>query len=473
MKKIISILLSFGVLMTSCSKFFDINDDPNNPSFAAYPYVLPAAIASSAAAVGGQYAMLGSLWSQHFTQSPTASQYDDLDSYRCLNNKFPATWTEVYAGGLNDYAEVIRQTVAAEDWATYLMAVTMRCYTLAVMVDLYDTVPYTEALKGKEGVAFPRFDAGPDIYNGLLAELDEALSKDFTAYTNTDVGSSDYIFGGNVDKWIQFANTLKLKMYLRMVNANPSAAEAGVRALYSAGANFLTEPAAMSAWANEAGKYNPFYGTNVAPTGVGDVNLRASETLFNYLTGNSDSRVEAIYRRAPNYPDLLANRQGATQSTDEERANRLSRGQWDPVQPVYFFTLPEIYFLQAEAQVRYPSLGGNPQALYESGVRASFDRLGAAGADALLAGAYSYTAAEDKLRAIIVQKWVSQAMYNPIESFFDFNRTGYPDFFVVSATSVLGDMFPQRLVVSDTDEGLFNPNCPMNLTIATKVWWAK
>ena len=133
-------------------------------------------------------------------------------------------------------------------------------------------------------------------------------------------------------------------------------------------------------------------------------------------------------------------------------------------------------FLRAEALVRYPSLSGNAQELYEAGVKASFALLGADGADALLSGAYSWANAstdEEKIKLIITQKWVSQAMFNPIESFFDRNRTGYPDNFVVSATSSIGDLFPQRLLASDTDEGINNPNCPKGVSVATKVWWAK
>ena len=73
----------------------------------------------------------------------------------------------------------------------------------------------------------------------LLASLDSALNQNFNAATNTQPGAEDYIFGGDMDQWRAFANTLKLKMYLRMVNAKPDVAEAGIKALYDANADFL------------------------------------------------------------------------------------------------------------------------------------------------------------------------------------------------------------------------------------------
>jgi hypothetical protein len=461
----------FGALsFASCDKFFDVNTDPNNPEEVVYEKVLPAGIGSSATVIGGQYAILGSLWSQHFTQSNTANQYKDLDSYEFTNNKFETAWNEMYAGAMSDLTIVINEAAEAEDWATHLMAVVMRSYDFVVMADLYDKVPYTEAFQST-AILGPKYDDGQFIYDSVIKELDEAMAKDFGASTNKNVGSADFIFGGNVDKWIRFANTLKLKMYLRMVNADPAKAQAGVSALWSAGANFLTEAACMDAFANQAGKYNPLYGSDVSSNGLGDLNLRASNTLFNYLTNSADSRLEKIYKPISAGNPMLSHPQG--DYNNPESQNRLARGNWVATQPVYFFTEAEIYFLQAEALMRYPSLGDNAGELYENGVKASFALLGAEGADALLAGAYSYTTAEDKLALIITQKWISQAMFNPIESFFDFNRTGFPSVFEISKTSTIGNLFPQRLVAENTNEGRDNPNVPRGISIEMKVWWAK
>jgi hypothetical protein len=76
----------------------------------------------------------------------------------------------------------------------------MKVYTTQVMVDLYDQIPYKEALLGAKNLT-PHFDDGFEIYSDLLSVLDTALSKDFGALTNTIPGKQDLIFEGDVDKW--------------------------------------------------------------------------------------------------------------------------------------------------------------------------------------------------------------------------------------------------------------------------------
>ena len=84
---------------------------------------------------------------------------------------------------------------------------------------LYDKIPYSEALKGV-GNLTPKFDDGYTIYKSLLAGIDTALGKDFSARTAIDLratneGNVDLVFGGDIEKWKQFANTLELKLYLQ------------------------------------------------------------------------------------------------------------------------------------------------------------------------------------------------------------------------------------------------------------------
>lgn len=470
MKKLINIILGSALLFTSCDKFFDVNTDPNNPSTAPYDVVFPAATASSAAVIGGQFAILGSIWSQHFTQNNTANQYKSWDGYKLTSSDFNGSFDELYSGAINDYMYVLKEAEAVEDWNTFLMATTLKCYTYQVLADLYDQIPYTEVGRGQEGNITPKYDEGSAVYDALITELDNALSKDFAAYSNKNIGNKDFIFNGDMSKWIQFANTLKLKIYLRQVKARPEVASAGIAALYQNGANFLTVPACMDKYSDETGKQNPLYASEVASTGLGDKNLRTSATLFDYLSGNGDERYTAIYKPEKGF-DYIALAQGDYLST--EHKNEVSRGLWSATQPVYFFTAAEVEFMQAEALTRYPSLAGDAKAKYEAGVKASFDLLEVDGADNLLAGVYSFPAATDqKLEAIITQKWIACAKFNPIESFFEFNRTGYPTLFTVSKNSAIGNKFPKRLLFA-ADEVARNPNTPKQVAIDVPVWWAK
>ena len=156
----------------------------------------------------------------------------DIETYDVpVTDRFTTfPWFTLYTSGLTNYKSAADAAKAAGDWNFYLMSTVMKAYTTEVMVDLYDQIPYTEALQGAKNL-HPKFDDGYSIYTTLLKEIDTALGKDFSAATNTLPGTQDLIFQGDISKWMAFANTLKLKMYLRMINAHPDVATAGVTAL--------------------------------------------------------------------------------------------------------------------------------------------------------------------------------------------------------------------------------------------------
>lgn len=461
------------VHFTSCTSFLDVNTDLVNPPHAPYDMVLAPAIASSASVIGGQYAILGSLWAQHFTQSNTANQYKVLDGYRLTSSDMNSSFNELYSGALNDYQIVINESEVAQDWNTYLMAVTMQCYTYQVLVDLYGQIPFTESLGGTVGNISPKYDDCNVVYDGLIARLDNAMSKDFTAESNINIGSKDFIFNGDMSKWKQFVNTLKLKIYLRQINIRPAVAQAGIAALYSSGANFLTESAMFKSFSAEVKKQNPLYGSEVEY--LGNSNLRASKTLFDYLFANSDTRLDKIYSPGTGGHKALAQGNYLALSTAYPNGI-LSSGKFTATDPVYFVTTAESNFLQAEALVRYPTLVGDAKAKYDAGVNAAFARVNLDGSAFIAtSGVYDFSAAttsEKKIEAIITQKWIASAIANPIEGYFDFNRTGYPTLFTVSVNSAIGAKFPQRLLFA-ADERSRNPNTPVQVAIDVKVWWAK
>ena len=233
MKKYITITAIAALAFTSCKKTLDVNKDPDNPGIdqATPTLVFPAGVASAAGRIGGDLAILGGIWAQFYTQGTTASQYRDIDAFNVTKSFGQTTtgvaWVELYSGALNDLHFVVTRSREQKNWNYMLMGTVMKAYTMQVLVDLYDQIPYSEAFQGAANLQ-PHFEDGFTVYKGLLAEIDTALSKDFAASTNTIAGTSDFIFPAaasdwSIDPWIRFANTLKLKMYLRMSYAKPAA----------------------------------------------------------------------------------------------------------------------------------------------------------------------------------------------------------------------------------------------------------
>ena len=149
--------------------------------------MFPAAEISAASAIGGELAIIGMLWSEYTTQDVSASQYRNFDSYNVTSTDLNVDYNQLYTGALNDLELILEKTKTAEDWNYYLMATVLKVYTYQVLVDLYDQVPYSEALQGSTDL-HPKFDNGKSIYDSLLTILDTALNHDFTASTNTQPG---------------------------------------------------------------------------------------------------------------------------------------------------------------------------------------------------------------------------------------------------------------------------------------------
>jgi len=483
----VALILSILIIGAGCKKTLDINKDPNNPSLevGTPKIVFPVAVMAAAGVEGGDLALVGGILGEYITQSAIAGQYKYIDQYDLKATDLNAQYTTLFSYGLKNIQFVIDKSLASKDWNFYLMGNVMKAYTTALLVDIYDKIPYSEALQGV-GNLTPKFDDGYSIYKSLLADLDSALGKDFTAKTAidlraTDEGNIDLVFGGDIQKWKQFANTLELKLYLRMINAKPSEAKAGVEGLYAGNAEFLNVDAKVTGFSNNPTLSNPLYEQNIRQLNTGG-NLVASKTFVSFLKDNGDTRIADFFAANPiplDQGDFLNQSPAALSATVFKES---------PTDPVVFLSAAESYFLQAEARERYFNGTGAKQ-LYDKGVLAAFAAWGKDGSSFIAPGGnYEYpsgTLAEN-IQAIIVQKWISFVYgVHFIEGWFERNRTGLPKSsnvystdpsyvsgqFVVSKNSVLPPgQYPKRLAFPDAERST-NPNTPAEVPITTPVWW--
>lgn len=482
MKKLKYTIVTSILLFTACKKEFDVNQDPNAPAEAPIELVLPAAQAAMTIHIGGELYNLGGFWAQYYTQSPDAGQYQNIDSWNVSSDFFDDTWTEFYAGSLRDLKYIKEESMASGNHAFYLIATCMEAYAYQVLVDLYDQVPYTEAASGAVALE-PNYDNGRDIYTAILANVDEALDLYNGDPSGTPpTSSSDLIFGGNMTRWVQFANTLKLKILMRASGTGFSA-PADILALVNGG-NLLTVNAAMTQFQEAVNKRNPFYDVNVDR--LGGINHAASQTMVSYLEANDDARLSELYE-----PDAMGTYQTKPQGDYQNRdiifAN-LAEPIFTETMPIYLFSIPEVKFLQAEALERFAG-GAGAQTYYEEGIQASFAMYGLG--DTATAyygpgGEYAYNTSgsqEDRKEQIATQKWVAMTSIQNLEAFFEINRTGYPEYvefsnftpgnLIYSIASVLpAGQTPRRLLFPDISRSR-NSNVPPQPAggLAAPVWW--
>lgn len=487
-KYILSLLLSC-LFLTRCSDFLDVNVDPNNPTEVDVNLIIPSAQLHIAGIINGDYGIVGGLWSQHWAQSHVASQYREEERYALRNTDYNTAWGDLYSDALVDLEVVRKNSAAASNWAAYLQATCLMAYTYQMLCDFYDQIPFQEALRSDEGIEAPTFDDGSKVYDGLIVMLDEALNKDLYAPTSSAV-STDFVFGHltkneQIKAWAKFANTLKLKIYLRQTKARPEIAKSGIEKILNSNAELLSEAAKIEVFIDEANKSYPLYESDRRQLNVRS-NLRASRTFLSYLMEKNDPRIDIFFTPGSNGQfGLLQGDFNALTSVIAPAAPSVAI--LSPTSPFYFFTQDDIEFMLAEAHLRY-GRPGVAKTYYEQAVTSAFNRVGLNAQSYIAEGgiyAYPNSTLESNLEAIIMQKWIA-AVERGYESFFDQNRTGIPKISTVSGddpgyvpgqwtysiTGTTGGLFPKRLIFPDITKRN-NPNTPAEVPITEPVWWAK
>ncbi|MBV5342269.1 SusD/RagB family nutrient-binding outer membrane lipoprotein, partial [bacterium] len=162
-------------------------------------------------------------------------------------------------------------------------------------------------------------------------------------------GAEDLVFGGDMDKWTSFANTLKLKIYMRYVNKDANKYKTQIQALLTAN-KFLTEDAKITSFKAEQTGYNPFYNTFVDRlTG----NINANKNLMDSLNAHNDPRKAKIFTASATGANYNAITTGDSKNLSGKTIKDFATPTVANTAPVYFFTKEEVLFLIAEAQARY------------------------------------------------------------------------------------------------------------------------
>jgi hypothetical protein len=489
-KQVLLTIAIAAVSLSGCKKFLDVNTNPNNPDSAAPNLLLPASQAATGQIIGNFFQIYGNIWAQYWTQNPTSSQYRTIDQYNPAATAFDRSWNILYRGALVNADLVTKNSDPALAY-TRGIAHLMKAYTLQVTTDAFGDVPVKEALQS-ELFRNPKFDAQSVVYDSVFYNIDRGLAL-MNSTTSSSPGAQDLVFSGNVANWKAFANTLKLKAYLRLVYIDRAKAQAGITALYATNPTFLTVDASikyLSTGGNENPLYNEMVGLNRTQ------NIVASTTAVGQFDANSDPRVEKYYDLLPVNTTAKTDRSipqgtygagvnnGKTVSPPSPLVGGRASNSASATAPVKFISAAESYFLQAEAAARG---WGNPTpttlaTLFRLGVEASFTSVGltvANATDYLLVPAnvtqfvtpLATGTEEDKVKSIITQKYFAMCGFQGFEAWTEWRRTNYPSFFVKSAASVIGGVrMPLRMLYPAT-ESTSNTNYPGLKVIYAPVWW--
>jgi len=487
-KKLGYILVATALTFASCTKDLDINRSPYNPTEndATPELLFPSGVAYSAAKIGGDLQLIGAFWSQHYTQNNSSNQYTGIDSYNLTIASYNGIWSNLMGGGMKDLVISKEKASASGLWNYYVASEIMLAFDNHVLVDLYGDLPVKEGLQGDKGVYTPKWDDGKTVNQLIITQLDNAIAKINDAKALKSMGAQDFVFEGDLDNWRKFANTLKLKVFMRDFTTNSAA----ITTLLNSN-DLLESDAKMTAFLDAVNKSNPLYESDRRALNT-FVNLRASKTLMSYLQKNNDPRIEDFFELTTekDKPAVYAAlRQGDYNApTTDYPPGSTSRAKLGATDPVYFMSYAECEFLQAEAWARLNN-SAKAKTHYDLAVTEAFSRWNKSAASFISGGVYEFKigTVEKMVEQIIMQKWVAATRCQAWDSFYDQNRTGYPVMsaldsddpsyipgqYTKSITSVLtGNTLPRRLPYPKNSSDN-NANTPKAVPIGTKMWWHK
>jgi hypothetical protein len=443
----------------------DINVNPNEPTVVAAEYLFTNAVeASISRAMGSTVTMdLTGLWIQHYAES----RYTEEDRYELRDQTVQTQWAGFWAGPMQDFNEVVTKGAEAGRPNVEAMGVIMRSWTYQVITDLWGDIGYTDALRGRvpgseNTVAY---DPQEQVYKGLVSEL--AAASAMLDPAGVRMGNADLLYQGDPVKWRRFANSLRLRLAMRMAAADETAARAAFAAGMAGGVMASNADNAVLRYVDNGVDVHPFfaYERNRDDHAI-------SATMVDSLARHADPRLPLYAKlNAGGYYKGMANGTMADPPLDSiskigayfSRANA----------PAYVMTYAEVLFLQAEAVAR-GWIAGDAAALYRQAIRAHMEMLGigSAAIDTYLA---QPGVAYDGLRSIGVQKWI--ALYgNGPEAFAEWRRTGHPG--LTAGPDALNDgRIPRRLPYPSSEQSLNAANVEAakarqgGASLNSPVWW--
>lgn len=507
-RSIAAAVMSFLIMTAGCTKKFDsLNTDPTTFS-SLTPATIPNAFAK--AEYQGIYgdpgiyelarALFPDLWSQFFANADPGVK---SDRYVIVQDWIISQWSSVYTVTWPTLKQVLDATAQTQPEANAIAKI-WKAYIFHYHTDFYGPVPYFQAGTGLLSIPY---DSQEAIYNDLFLTLDSAVALLKNADQSLKpYGTNDLIFHGNIPQWIKLANTLHLRLALRISKADPAKAQQEAEKAVLAGVMSSNDDNAFM---------------DVGPNSVNGLNqmspwenARMSATMESYLKGYDDPRMTEYYSPAADglYHGLrngLSTAQlsasplnnldntsnvGPRYGLDKQNTNKLT-----------VMYAAEGYFLRAEGALNGWNMGGSAQGLYEQGISLSLQQWGVTDANVIqnyIKSTGTPIALNDYLNSpavatipvkfgateavqreqIATQKYIS-LFPDGIEAWAEVRRTGYPKLYPV-ANSDNPDVSAANMISRfgfldyeyQTNKNAVQAAIPLLNgpdKASTKVWWNK
>lgn len=525
MKKLITYTLAsvLALGLTNCTEdFADINTDPHgisdeslqqrfNNIGAKFPPMFANVIRVEPAwNYQLQHNLNSDVFSGYMTSPTPFAGNINNQTYSLVSGWNQFIWTDAYdangGNGVMPYARGIDEQVelAGDEGSKMFSSLSDIIKVMAMhrISDVFGPIRYS---KYNDYATTGQYDSQKEAYTAFFNDLGNAIDQ-LKAYEGEPQFAAFDLseFGGDIAKWRTFANSLRLRLAIRISNVEPALAQTeGEKSLSSDAGLLESENMAV----DMQGFVHPLF---TISDGWGDI--RMSAEMESILKGFNDGRLQSYFQPALGNNvsgDYKGIRMGVAIEAKSDYGDHSRLGSYlGDLTSKDWMTTAEVYFLKAEAALRGWAGAGDAQANYESGIRASFAQHGATGVEEYIADATStpadyvdavnaannisyssdvkiaYDASaskETQLEQIITQKWI--AMFpDGQEAWSEFRRTGYPKIFPVvinnSGGTIDTDVQIRRINFVDTEKNTNGENVDQATSLlkgadngGTRLWW--
>ena len=402
------------------------------------------------------YNLAADCWSGYFGQNNNWGGPNNLN-YFLKDGWVASSYTESYSTVVPLWQDLKGKT-ETQFPEVFALAQILKISAWHKATDMFGPIPYKEAGKGLITVPY---DSQEEVYKAMFKELSDAIEV-LTKYADNGnsklLPNADAVYAGDVHKWVVYANSLMLRLAMRVYYAD--AALSKKYALQAVNHSYGVMKTKDDEAKMERGASLEF--KNNLDVLINQYNeCRMGSSMLAYLGGYQDPRLPKYFNTSTVSQAVTVGTYGKysgvptghdVSSNDAFRDS--SRPAITSTTPTYWMRASEVYFLLAEAALHGFAVGGTAESLYEKGIEMSFEENGIASsevADYMSSGlkpsAYSFhltnpsvnvdtpalTQAttewtgtdEEKLEKIMIQKWI--ALYpNGQEAWTEYRRTGYP-----------------------------------------------
>lgn len=442
MKNIITkivVIALFAVSFTACDDYLDVNTPASSVDIDQLDMKdIMAPVMHST--VYGQYSAATALC--NYTQ-----YFGGYGNGAAGKAQLASTWNDVYLYVLPNLKTIKEKSVAQGAKHYGAIADILVAINIGLAADSWDNVPYSQAASPTD-YPFPEFDSQEQIYTHVFNLLNNAINAlESDDASNINLGREDLIYGGNKDKWIKAAYTLRARFQLRMMKkgmASPADVLASIENGFVSNSddfqlNFPEE------------QINPWYQTNILSRNTGNYYRAPNDQLITMMNGKTypfesgelsvDPRLPEIFENEGNDGDpwrgFMNGGEGESSDLDDE-GNSLPANTYykdggfftSANAPLFLISYAEAMFIKAEAIFlsnggSTTSVGSTAEAYdaYMAGITANMVKVGVNGSNYKADPVVDVGADNLMLNHIMKEKYIAN-IHNP-ETFTDFRRYNF------------------------------------------------